>query len=185
MFNVATTLGAGTYSVQITQTAFPECVGTSNQVTIDAPDPLTLQLVDNVNANCNEANAIVTVQATGGTAPYTFGASISGAGLPATFPFDGTVELDPTVSIDWDIYVRDVNGCTIAVPLSVTVDTDITPDITLAIDDECADEGSFGITVSLDAVNTGVAPYAMSINGSAFQSIAGFPYTFTGLNAGA
>lgn len=185
IFNVATTLPAGTYSVQITETAFPECAGTSNNITIDAPEPLVLQLVDNVNANCNASNAIVTIQATGGTAPYTYGASISGAGVPATFPYDNTVELDPTVNLNWDIYVRDSNGCIIAVPLAVTIDTDTTPDITLAIDDECAAEGSFGITVSLDAINTGIAPYTMSINGAAFQSISGFPYTYTGLNAGA
>jgi len=184
-FNVATTLGAGTYSVEILATAFPECNDISNNVTIDAPEPLALQLISNVNANCNVSDAIVTVQATGGTGPYTYGASISGGGVPGSFTFDNTVELDPTTSLNWDIYVRDANGCIIAVPLAVTVDTDTTPDITLAIDDECADEGSFAITVSLDAVNTGVAPYTMSIDGAAFQNIASFPYTYTGLNAGA
>jgi gliding motility-associated-like protein len=185
VFNVATTLAAGTYSVQITETAYPECVGVSNVVTIDAPEPLALLLIDNVNANCNEANAIVTVQATGGTAPYSYGASISGAGVPATFPFDNTVELNPTTSLNWDIYVQGANGCIIAAPLAVTVDTDTSPDITLAIDDECAAEGSFGITVSLDAINTGVAPYAMRINGGAFESISSFPHTYSGLNSGA
>ena len=184
-FNVATTLPAGTYSVRITETAFPLCVDTSGNVTIDAPEPLTLVLNDNVNANCNEANAIVTVQATGGTGPYNYGAAISGAGDPGVYPFDNTVELDPTTSLNWDIYVQDANGCVIAVPLAVTVDTDTSPDISLVIDDECASEGNFGITVSLDAINVGVAPYTMSINGAAFQSIASFPYSYTGLTAGA
>ncbi|WP_298489484.1 hypothetical protein, partial [uncultured Maribacter sp.] len=82
-----------------------------------------------------------------------------GAGDPGVYPFDNTIELDPTTSLNWDIYVQDANGCVIAVPLAITVDTDTTPDISLAIDDECADEGSFGITVSLDAINTGIAPY--------------------------
>ncbi len=185
VFNVSTTLSAGTYSVQIIETAFPECNDTSNTVTIDGPEPLFLQLISNVNANCNMSDAVVTVQASGGTGPYTYGASISGGGVPGSFPFDNTVELDPTTSLNWDIYVRDANGCIIAAPLAITVDTDTSPDITLAIDDECADEGSFGITVSLDAVNIGVAPYTMSIDGAAFQSIASFPYTYTGLNAGA
>ncbi|EAR02806.1 putative hemagglutinin/hemolysin-related protein [Maribacter sp. HTCC2170] len=185
IFNVASTLPAGIYSVRITETAFPECVGTSNNVTIDAPEPLALTLISNVNANCNEANAIVTMQATGGTAGYNYGASISGAGDPGVYPFDNTIELDPTTSLNWDIYVQDANGCVIAVPFAITVDTDTTPDISLVIDDECADEGSFAITVSLDAINTGVAPYTMSINGGAFQSIASFPYNYTGLTAGA
>lgn len=185
VFNVATTLPAGIYIVQITETAFPECVGTSNSVTIDAPDPLAIQLLNNVNANCNEANAIVTVQATGGTAPYAYGASISGSGVPATFPFDETVELDPTVSLNWDIYVRDANNCIIDSPLAVTIETDTTPDISLVIDDECAEEGSFGIIVSLDAADVGVAPYTLSIDGNAFQSVPSFPYSITGLIAGA
>jgi len=51
--------------------------------------------------------------------------------------------------------------------------------------DECAAEGNFAITVSLDAVNFGVAPYTMSLDAGAFESIASFPHTFTGLNAGA
>jgi gliding motility-associated-like protein len=183
-FTVATTLAAGIYSVQITQTAYPQCVGESNFVTIDAPEPLALQLLDTVNANCNMANAVVTVQATGGTAPYEYGASVSGAGVPATFPFDNTVELDPTVSLNWDIYVRDANGCIIDAPIAVTIDTDTSPDISLAIADECAAQGSFAIVVSLDAVNTGVSPYGLSINGSAFQSVSSFPYTYTGLVSG-
>ncbi len=184
-FPIPNLLPAGSYSVQVTETAFPECTDTSNTVTIDAPEPLSLEPLDNVNANCNEPNAIVTVQAYGGTAPYNYGASPSGSGVPATFPFDNTIELDPTVSLNWDIYVQDANGCIIDAPLAVTVATDTTPDITLAIDDVCAADGSFAITVSLDAVNTGVAPYTLSINGGAFQSIGSLPYTYTGLNAGA
>jgi len=183
-FTVSTTLGAGTYSVQITETADPLCVTVTNPVTIGAPQPLALDLVANVNANCNQPNAIVTVQASGGTAPYSYGASISGAGTPATFPFDTTVELDPLVATAWDIYVRDANGCIIALPLAVTIATDTTPDITLAIADECADQGSFAINVALDPLNTGIAPYSLSLDGGAFQNIAAFPHAFTGLASG-
>ena len=184
VFTVSTTFGAGTYSVEINQTAFPQCADISNTVTIDAPEPLALQLIDNVNANCNEANAIVTVLATGGTPLYTYGASISGAGIPATFAFDNTIELDPTVSLAWDIYVQDSNGCIIGLPLPITIATDTTPDVSLNVADVCAAEGSFEIIVTLDAINTGVAPYTMRITGGTFQSIASFPYTYSGLNAG-
>ncbi|TMM56681.1 T9SS type B sorting domain-containing protein [Maribacter algarum] len=184
VFTVSTTVDAGIYSVQISETAFPECDGISNQVTVDAPEPLSLQLVSNVNANCNEANAIVTVQATGGTAPYSYGVSVRGAGDPGAYPFDNTVELDPTTGLDWDIYVRDANNCVIALPLEITVDTDTIPDIALAIDDECAAEGAFDIIVSLDAVNFGIAPYTMSIDGGAFESIGSFPHTYSNQRSG-
>ncbi|MFS4455345.1 T9SS type B sorting domain-containing protein [Maribacter sp. 2304DJ31-5] len=183
-FTVSSTFGPGTYSVEITETANPLCTTTTNTVTIDAPEPLALQLVDNVNANCNISDAIVTIQASGGTSAYTYGASISGSGVPATFPFDNTVELDPTVSLNWDIYVRDANGCVNSVPLAITIAMDTVPDISLILVDECAEEGSFAITVSLDAVNMGVAPYTMSIDGNAFQSIASYPHTYNGLGSG-
>ncbi|MFD2587412.1 T9SS type B sorting domain-containing protein, partial [Croceitalea marina] len=183
-FTVSTTLGAGTYTVSITETADPLCITETNPVTIMAPQPLALQLIDNVNANCNQANAIVTVQASGGTAPYTYGASQSGTGVPASFPFDNTIELDPLTATAWDIYVRDANSCIISVPLAVTIGTDTTPDISLAIVDECADQGSFAINVSLDATNTGITPYALSVDGGAFQSISGFVHTFNNLSSG-
>ena len=184
-FTVSTNLGAGTYSIRVTETADPFCVTTTNPVTIDAPQPLDLVLLANVNANCNAPTAIVTVQASGGTAPYSYGASQSGAGVPATFPFDTTIELDPLTATDWDIYVSDANGCIIAAPLAVTIAMDTSPDISLAIVDECADEGTFEISVGLDAINTGIAPYTMSLDGGAFQNIAGFPHTYTGLSSGA
>ncbi|WP_209401228.1 T9SS type B sorting domain-containing protein [Pseudozobellia sp. WGM2] len=183
-FTVSSTLPAGTYSVEITETAYPQCSVTTNTVTIDAPDPITMTVLDNVNANCNTPNAVVTVQAFGGTAPYTYGAVLSGAPVPATFPYDHTIELDPLTGTDWDLYARDINGCIISTPIAITVAMDSEPDISLSLNDACADEGQFAITVNLDAVNTGVAPYFMSINGSAFQNINAFPYTFTGLSSG-
>ena len=184
VFDISTTLGAGIYSVRISETEFPECDGVSNQVTIDAPEPLALQLLNNINANCNVANAVVTVQATGGTPPYSYGASVRGAGDSAVYPFDNSVELDPNISLEWDIYVQDANNCRLSVPLEVMIDSDTTPDIALAIDDECAAEGNFNIIVSLDAVNFGIAPYTMSIDGNGFESIASFPYTYSNQSAG-
>ncbi len=183
-FTVSTTLGAGTYAIRITETADPLCTTATNAVTIDAPQPLVLTLLDNLNANCNEANSIVTVLASGGTGPYTYGASQSGTGVPATFPFDSTVELNPLTATAWDIYVRDANGCIINTPLAVTIAADTTPDITLAIVDECAPEGNFAISVVLDAVNTGVGPYTMSLDGAAFQSITSFAHTYANLASG-
>ncbi len=185
-FTASSTLGAGTYSVRITETAYPECVATSNSVTIDAPEPMTLAEVNNTPANCNN-DAIVTVQANGGTAGYTYAVLTDGSPaptIPADFTEDGTLDLDPATNLLWDVYAMDANGC-ISPLLDITISMDTTPDISLAIDDVCANEGDFGITVSLDPTNIGVAPYTIGINGGAPQSIASFPYTYTGLTAGA
>ncbi|NHF59047.1 T9SS type B sorting domain-containing protein [Flavobacteriaceae bacterium TP-CH-4] len=185
VFSVSTTLGAGTYSVRIIETSFPECRDISNTVTIDAPEAVMVMEVSNTPANCND-DAIVVVQASGGTAGYTYAVLPDGSPaptLPAQFTEDETLHLNPSTNTLWDVYAMDVNGC-ISPVLDITISLDTSPDISLAIDDECAAEGSFGITVTLDAVNTGVAPYTMSIDGNAFENIASFPHTYAGLSAG-
>ena len=46
-------------------------------------------------------------------------------------------------------------------------------------------EGQFAVGVNFaNATDLGISPYAISVNGGAFQNIAGIPYTATGLNSG-
>ncbi len=172
VFTVPSTFGAGTYTVAVTATAYPECTAVTNTVTIDAPEPLALTLVDVANANCNVSEAVVTVLANGGTPSYTYGASQSGAGVPGVFSFDSTIELDPSVGLDWDIYVRDSNGCTIGAPLAVTIAMDPIPAISLSIVDECVSEGTYVVDVTMDVA--GVGPYRISVDGGSAQSAPGW-----------
>ena len=184
-FVVPQTLARGSYSVRVTETAFPECSDNSNTVNIDAPDAVLLTEVSNTPANCS-TDALVIVQASGGTPGYTYAVLTDGSPAPTLagdFTEDETLNLNPATSMDWDVYARDTNGCITAV-LDVTIILDTTPNISLAVVDECVTEGSFEVTVSLNAVNTGVAPYALSIDGGTFQNISGFPHTFSGLIAG-
>ena len=188
VFTVPSTFGAGTYTVAITATAYPECTAITNTVTIDAPEPLALTLVDVVNANCNVSDAVVTVLANGGTPAYTYGASQSGAGVPGSFTFDSTIELDPSVNLNWDIYVRDSNGCIISAPLAVTIAMDPTPGIVLSIVDECVSEGTYAVDVTMDVA--GVGPYRISVNGGSPQSAPGWVFagdvvTVSNLSSGA
>jgi gliding motility-associated-like protein len=184
-FVIPQTLPGGSYTVSVTETAFPQCSDISNTVTIDAPEAIVVVEVSNTAANCND-HAIVVVQASGGTAGYTYAVLVDGSPaptLPGDFTEDETLNLNPATSLLWDVYSRDVNGC-ISPVLDITISLDTTPDISLALVDACAVEGNFAITVSLDAINTGVAPYSLSLNGGAYQSISGFPYTYNGLSAG-
>ncbi|MFX0556050.1 T9SS type B sorting domain-containing protein, partial [Maribacter sp. CXY002] len=188
VFTVPSTFGAGTYTVSIIQTAYPECTVVTNTVTIDAPEPLALTLVDVVNANCNVSDAVVTVLANGGTPAYTYGASQSGAGVPGAFTFDSTIELDPSVSLNWDIYVRDSNGCIIGAPLAVTIAMDPTPGIALSMVDACVPEGTYEVDVTMDVA--GVGPYRISVDGGSPQSApgliaAGDMVTVSNLSSGA
>jgi gliding motility-associated-like protein len=176
------TLPAGIYTVEVTETQNPFCIEGSNSVTIDAPEEVVVVEVSNTPDNCNE-NAIVVVQASGGTGPYTYAVVLDGAAMPVTFPEDETLSLDYTIGANWDVYAQDANGC-ISQVLDIIITEDTRPDISLAIVDECEDEGSFSINVSLDAINTGVAPYRIRIVGNAFQNINAFPYTFSNLSSG-
>lgn len=176
------TLPAGIYTVEVTETQDPFCLEVSNSVTIDAPEEVVVVEVSNTPDNCNE-DAIVVVQASGGNGPYTYAVVADGAAVPGAFPEDETLHLDFTAGANWDVYAQDANGC-ISQVLDVTITEDTRPDISLAIVDECEDEGSFSVDVTLDAINTGVAPYRIRIVGNAFQNIASFPYTFTNLSSG-
>ena len=184
-FLIPQSLSSGTYTVRITETAFPECSDVTNSVTIAAPNAVLLTQVSNTPANCNN-DAIVLVQASGGNPGYTYAALVRGSAQPLVagdFTEDSILDLNPGTSLLWDVYARDSNGC-ISPVLEVTISLDTTPDISLAIVDQCATEGNYQVSVSLDALNTGVAPYKLSIDGGTFQNIPGFSYTFTGLNAG-
>ncbi|MBC8766879.1 T9SS type B sorting domain-containing protein [Arenibacter sp. BSSL-BM3] len=176
------TLPAGMYTVEVTETQTPFCDDVSNSVTIDAPEEVVVVEVSNTPDNCNE-DAIVVVQASGGSGPYTYAYVLDGAAIPGAFPEDETLNLDFSLGANWDVYAQDSNGC-ISQVLDITITEDTRPDISLAIVDECEDEGSFSVEVSLDAVNTGVAPYRIRIVGNAFQNIASFPYIFSNLSSG-
>ena len=176
------TLPAGIYTIEVTETQNPFCLEVSNSVTIDAPEPIIVQEVSNTPDNCNE-DAIVVVQASGGNGPYTYAVVLDGAAVPVAFPENETLSLDYTLGANWDVYAQDANGC-ISQVLDITITEDTRPDISLAIVDECEEEGSYSVNVSLDAVNSGVAPYRIRIVGNAFQNIAAFPYTFSNLSSG-
>ncbi|MFD2788818.1 hypothetical protein ACFS1K_03475, partial [Arenibacter antarcticus] len=177
------TLPAGMYKVRVTETQIPLCNEVSNSVTIDAPEEVIVVEVSNTPDNCNE-DAIVIVQASGGTGPYTYAVVLDGSAIPGAFLEDEILHLDYSTGTNWDVYAQDANGC-ISKVLDITITEDTRPDISLSIVNECVEEGNFSINVTLDATNTGVAPYRVRIVGNAFQNIASFPYTFNNLTSGA
>ena len=184
-FVIPQTLAAGTYTIRVTETAYPECIAVTNAVTIDAPEEVTVVEVSNTPANCT-TDAIVVVQASGGTAGYTYAVLVDGSPVPTlvgAFTEDETLNLDPTTSLVWDVYARDANGC-ISQVLDISISVDTTPDISLTLNDACAVENTYVVSVSMDAVNFGVAPYSLSIDGGTFQSVSAFPYAYTGLSSG-
>ncbi|SHG56134.1 gliding motility-associated C-terminal domain-containing protein [Flavobacterium micromati] len=176
-----TTLPAGNYVLRATEATGTLC-SASYTFTITQPaQPLVSNVTANVNADCN-TGALVTLTTTGGTGPYTYAAAVAPG--PATIFNPGNVlTLNPGAAgtdLIWIITVRDANGCTVDVPVTIAVDP--SPVIALEIVNKCVPQGIFEIRVT--QVTAGTGAYTISVDGSAFTSITGLPHIVPGLNSG-
>ncbi|EAR16602.1 T9SS type B sorting domain-containing protein [Robiginitalea biformata] len=177
-------LPPGDYVLYFEEATSPFCSNTWDFRILE-PSPITFNLVDQNNANCNE-DAQVTVQATGGSGGFAYAFVEDGvAPVPGDFTASSYAELDPAVNTDWDAYAMDANGC-MTPPLDIAISMDPEPVISAVANQCSATEGNFEITVTLDVA--GVGPYMLSLDGGAFQSTslvnAGDTHVFTGLSSG-
>lgn len=169
-----TGLASGDYYLFIEETdlspASNECT-TAVGFRIAEPTELLLAEVVNTNANCNQ-DAQVAVNASGGTPPYEY-AFVEDGTSPniGDWTTNNLVFLDYTVNTNWDVYVRDSNGCTIGTPMDVTITADSTPSITLPTlaNDQCISSGN-SYTFTATPGGGEVAPVSYSIDGVNFQS---------------
>ncbi|MFM9988377.1 T9SS type B sorting domain-containing protein [Flavobacterium sp.] len=170
-------LPAGSYTVQVTETASPFCVKISNVVTVASPSQVSLSLASNINANCN-SGAQVTVIGSGGTPAYTY-AFVQNGFIPvlADYTASNTAVLNPATNTQWDVYVKDANGCFTFI--DVTIATDVLPTVTLPTfaSDQCT---STGTSYTFTATGTGLAPLTYSI-GAGFQSSGTFTVSAPGV----
>jgi gliding motility-associated-like protein len=170
-------LAAGNYTVQVTETASPFCVKISNVVTVASPSQVALSLASNINANCN-SGAQVTVIGSGGTPAYTY-AFVQNGFIPvlADYTASNTAVLNPATNTQWDVYVKDANGCFTFI--DVTIATDVMPTVILPTfaSDQCT---STGTSYTFTATGTGLAPLTYSI-GAGFQSSGTFTVSAPGV----
>ena len=160
-------LPSGTFTVLVTETAAPFCSFTTGNVTVTSPlAPLSLSVLSNVNANCNSA-AQVQVQATGGTANYSY-AFVQNGSLPlaSDYSSSNSSSLDPAVNTSWDVYVLDANGCSSFITVNIAFDPLPTIVLPPFASDQCTSNGG---TYTFTATGTGVAPLSYS-TGLGFQS---------------
>ncbi|MGH2665260.1 T9SS type B sorting domain-containing protein [Flavobacterium sp.] len=161
-------LAAGDYTVEVTETQLGSslCVKTSNVVSVSSPSTVALAIVSNINANCN-TGAQVSVIGSGGTPAYTY-AFVQDGALPVLTDYtaSNSAVLNPGTNTQWDVYVKDANGCFTFI--DVTIATDPMPTITLPpfAADQCT---SAGTSFTFTATGTGIAPLTYSIGG-VFQS---------------
>ncbi|KQO29641.1 hypothetical protein ASF10_03800 [Flavobacterium sp. Leaf82] len=151
-------LVAGTYNLEVTDNT-TNCKD-NKSVTITQPTQALAATVDVVNANCNVTTSKVTVNATGGTTAYSY-AFVQNNVTPALTDYvsNNTANLNATIT-DWDVWVKDANGCSIKLDVAIT--TDIAPTVSASVTNQCT---STGTSFIIKAVGTGgVAPLTYSIS---------------------
>lgn len=165
-------LAPGDYYLLVSETDLTstQCTAIVN-FRITQPTELLLAEVVNTNANCNQ-DAQVVVNASGGTPPYEYAFVQDGATPSAgDWTTNNLAFLDINFNINWDVYVRDSNGCDVATPLDVSIMADPLPTVTLPTfaDDQCTSDGT---SYTFTALPSGgeVTPMAYSIDGVNFQS---------------
>ncbi|MDD7888067.1 T9SS type B sorting domain-containing protein [Flavivirga sp. 57AJ16] len=172
-----TTLPAGSYVLQVTEASGTQCPA-SHAFQITQPiQPLSASVTSNINANCN-TGAQLTITTTGGTGPYQYAAGAPGFSptFPADFDPNNVLNLDDTIRTNWDIVVRDANGC--EVTLNETIVRDPDPTIN-PVAQQCFTGTPFNITIT-GTTSTASATYSI---GGAYQASPNFtinaPGTYT------
>ncbi len=161
--NIFTGLPSGIYFVSVTDAN--GCIAVKRDTLTNGLLP-TLNAV-NTTTTCGSNNGVISITASGGTAPYQY--SINGTTFQSSNIFSGLTAGNYTV------YLKDVNACYSTANLTIT--STPRPSViayTVAASCNAAD----GMVVATGS--SGIAPYQFSINGTVFQS----SNLFTGLAAG-
>ncbi len=148
---------------------FDGCQSEQEEPSVDCDTyDLTITLVSTTDANCNNSDGMITVQASGGEGGYTY--SLNGGNENSNGQFTAVAAGVYTVM------VSDNSPCTASVSATVnTIDGVQFMDVELA-DAGCGTEQG---TIVVSAIN-GTPPYMYALNGGSFQSDS----VFSGLAAG-
>lgn len=114
--NVFSDLGAGTYSVTISDSL--ECVLTSVEIVIAEPTPIEANLVAASTQTCL-VESTLTLSASGGTGAYTYSNDSTFATVLGSFASSITFSVPVGT---YQYYVRDANGCIANVSNEITID---------------------------------------------------------------
>ena len=163
-------LGPGNYTVTITDVNSCPPANTGILI-VNEPTAVSGSITSQTNVLCNgSATGSVTVTGAGGTGGYTY--NINGGAFGGSGTFSGLTAGPYTVQ------VRDANGCTVSVPVTITQPPVLTGSITSQTNVLCFGSSTGSVTV---AGGGGTAPYNYRIGAGVF----GPSGTFSGLASGA
>ncbi|MBC7847533.1 MAG: T9SS type B sorting domain-containing protein [Flavobacterium sp.] len=154
--------GTTTYNVVFTDETTGCTAPTS--ITITQPTAALLATIAQVNANCFTPTSQVTVTPTGGTASYTYAYTQDGvAPITTDYGTSNIANLNPVTNPNWDVWIKDANGCTVKYDIIIT--TDPIPVVTALAIGQCLGVGSYTITAT-GSGGTGTLNYSINAGGS-------------------
>ncbi|WP_298899907.1 T9SS type B sorting domain-containing protein [uncultured Psychroserpens sp.] len=179
--NVFSNLGAGTYSVTITDSY--ECSLTSIDIVITEPTPIQASLVTATTQTCLTESTL-TLSASGGTGIYTYSNDSSFTTILGTFNSSTTFSVPPGT---YQYYVRDANGCIANVSNEITIDP--LPDLEINLQStnptiNCAGDNNGSIVATAQG---GLGDYVYTLEdtlGNTIPATQNSPGIFTELIAG-
>ncbi|MDR7211318.1 T9SS type B sorting domain-containing protein [Flavobacterium piscis] len=156
---------AGTYTVQVTDDA-TGCTNTATIIVNQPANALTFTAT-RTNISCNNGLAQITITANGGTPNYTYAVVRAGTAAPTVYASGNVLSVDTNsgANLNWDVYVKDANGCITTNPVAIS--SDALPTVTASNSNQCTGSGNSFI---LTATGTGIAPLTYSIDGTSFQA---------------
>lgn len=164
-----TGIPSGSYTVTITDNAFANCA-IDTLFPLNDNSTLVLTLTGPINPSCAGDDGQITVNLSGGSAPYSAEIDTTG-GTPVPVPFiPGPINqsftgLPPgavTVTVTDAVGCQAVASVTLATPICCTIQADavVTPP-------SC---GLSNASVTVNITTAGVQPYTYSFNGGAYQA---------------
>ncbi|OIQ23860.1 T9SS type B sorting domain-containing protein [Lacinutrix sp. MedPE-SW] len=178
--NVFNNLGAGTYSVTITDGY--NCELNSPTIIINEPTPIAASLVNSSTQTCPITYEL-TLSANGGTGIYSYSNTSNFANILGSFTNSTTIAVTPGT---YQYYVRDANGCVANVSNEITIDT--LPDLVINLESDnptinCAGDTNGSIVATAQG-GLGNYTYELEDASNNITTTTDSPASFTGLAAG-
>ena len=145
------------------------CTSSDTKTVTQPTAPLTSTIGSQTNVSCNNGNdGSVTLNATGGTSPYTYNA---GAGTVSGNVISGLS------ANTYNVTITDANSCTYTIPVNISQPSALNLIVATQTNATCNGLSNGSVTLS---ANGGTTPYEYTMNAGAGQSSP----TFSALAAG-